>query len=205
MYCEHRWGLIKIDDVWAENFFVIKANLLHDKVHSDRITYKKNTKVLNSVSVYNDKYDLFGVIDAIELTEDKDGVFINGKTYKLEIVEHKPTKPKAEEFNFDDALQVFAQKICVDYIFHTNSTAVLYYSDVKKRVYLPFDVKYDMYLQVLLNILDKMKNYLVTNTIPSINKNQKCSGCSLKDLCLPKVKIPKSVRQEIYRITGGEI
>ena len=29
LYCPHRWGLMKIDCAWAENYYVVKANLLH--------------------------------------------------------------------------------------------------------------------------------------------------------------------------------
>ena len=31
-----------------------------------------------------------------------------------------------------------------------------------------------------------MRNYLKTGTIPKINQGQKCSGCSFKDVCMPK-------------------
>ncbi|MEG0894264.1 MAG: CRISPR-associated endonuclease Cas1 [Oscillospiraceae bacterium] len=30
LYCPHRWGLLNIDCAWAENYYVVKANLLHD-------------------------------------------------------------------------------------------------------------------------------------------------------------------------------
>ena len=33
MYCPHRWGLLEIDKAWAENVFVTKANLMHERVH----------------------------------------------------------------------------------------------------------------------------------------------------------------------------
>lgn len=36
MYCPHRWGLIEIGDVWAENAFVTKANLIHERVHDEK-------------------------------------------------------------------------------------------------------------------------------------------------------------------------
>ena len=34
LYCPHRWGLIEIDRAWAENYFVTKANLMHERVHT---------------------------------------------------------------------------------------------------------------------------------------------------------------------------
>lgn len=47
MYCPHRWGLLEIDKAWAENFFVTRANLLHERVHDpDRAYTTKNKKYL---------------------------------------------------------------------------------------------------------------------------------------------------------------
>ena len=55
LYCSHRWGLLEIDKAWAENVFVTKANLMHDRVHDpDRSYVSKGKKVYTSVPVYND-------------------------------------------------------------------------------------------------------------------------------------------------------
>ena len=39
MYCPHRWGLLEIDKAWAENVFVTKANLMHERVHNPDRNY----------------------------------------------------------------------------------------------------------------------------------------------------------------------
>ena len=124
LYCQHRWGLIVIDKVWAENIFVIKANLLHENVHnSNRVIYAKDKKTYNAISIYHDELGFFGVTDSLRVEKNK---------YIL--IEYKPTKPKGSDFNIEDALQVFAQKICVDYIFNTNSKGYLYYKNEKFKI-----------------------------------------------------------------------
>ncbi len=175
-YCEHRWGLIAIDKVWVENIFVVKANLIHENVHqSDKIIYAKDEKAYNGVSIYNDDMGLFGVTDRL---------IKKGENYL--ILEYKPTKPKDKDFNIQDALQVFAQKICIDKMFNTNCKGYIYYKNEKTRVELPFDEKFDEYLQMLKTTIENIKYYRLLNKIPPIKKGQKCSGCSLKDLCIPK-------------------
>ena len=37
MYCPRRFALLEVNDDWAENAFVVKANLLHENVHSGEI------------------------------------------------------------------------------------------------------------------------------------------------------------------------
>lgn len=190
MYCPHRWGLINIDCSWAENYFVTKGNLVHSRVHDpDQSYFERNKRVLTSVPVYHDEIGIYGVTDCIELRKSAGGIKIPGYdgNYQLTIVEYKPRKPEGQDFHEDDALQVFAQKLCVDNIFHCDSRGVIFYADVKKRVSLPLKESYDAYLEELKQILSDIRQYTARGEIPPIRRKQKCSGCSFHDLCIPVV------------------
>ena len=192
LYCPHRWGLIEIDRAWEENFFVTKANQVHNRVHDSKQRYtSKNRKIYTSVPVYNDltEYNLYGVTDCIEII---------GDDYC--IVEYKPTKPKERMYNLDDLMQVFAQKICVDFVFSCDCTAEIYYADVKRRFPLPLKENYLEYDKLLKETLNRMREYLIKGEIPEIQKNQKCNGCSMKDLCMPQLKKMPKVRNQIEMI-----
>lgn len=205
LYCPHRWGLLEIDKAWAENAFVTKANIMHERVHSPENNYKsRGKKVFTSMPVYHDldPYHLYGITDCIELAEAEDGVRINEsqEKYKICIVEYKPTKPKKGDFRDEDLMQVFAQKICVDYVFGCDSEAVLYYADVKKRFKLPLKENFEIYNNRLIRILDEMRSNLKMGVIPPVLKKQNCNGCSMKDLCMPTAKKRQSVKNEINKI-----
>ena len=209
MYCSHRWGLLEIDRAWAENAFVTKANLMHDRVHNPDKNYTtKGKEVYTSVPVYNDleQYNLYGVTDCLEMTKDKQGVSINGskEKYSICIVEYKPTKPKDREYYEEDLMQVFAQKICVDFVFGCDCNAVLYYADVKKRIVLPVKENFEIYNQQLIKLLEEMRVNLEKGIIPPIRKGQKCSGCSMKDLCMPSAKQSKNLLEQIKKIQNEE-
>ena len=80
MYCPRRFALLEVNDDWAENAFVVKANLLHENVHSGERNFENKRKIVRSdVSVYNDepKYNIFGVVDCIEFVRDKSGDYID--------------------------------------------------------------------------------------------------------------------------------
>ena len=122
LYCPHRWGLLEIDKAWEENIFVTKANLMHKRVHDPKKNYiSRGKKVFTSVPIYNDlePYNLYGMTDCMELHENKNGISINGseEKYQIVVVEYKPTKPKKQEYREDDLMQVFAQKLCIDFVF----------------------------------------------------------------------------------------
>ncbi len=205
LYCPHRWGLLEIDKAWAENFFVTKANLMHERVHDpDRSYTLRGAKRFTSVPVYNDsdQYNLYGVTDCLEFTKDKYGITIDesNEKYHVCIVEYKPTKPQNVEYREDDLMQVFAQKICVDYVFGCDCDGVIYYADVKQRITLPLKENFREYDIKLKSILAEMRENLTTGHIPEIRKGQKCSGCSMKDLCMPSIRLIKDLKTEIEKI-----
>ncbi|MCI1654705.1 MAG: CRISPR-associated protein Cas4 [Lachnospiraceae bacterium] len=189
LYCPHRWGLININCSWEENVFVVKANMIHKRVHDPNQSYSaKNKKVLTSVAVYNDQLGLYGIADCIEIKKNKNGVLLPGfgtDTYSLNIVEYKPRKPKTNAYNYDDFIQVFAQKVCVDSIFKCNATGTIFYADCKQRIVLPLEE--EKYIDEIADILQEIREYIKRGVIPPIKKNQKCQGCSLKDICMPKI------------------
>ncbi len=58
---------------WAENAFVVKANLMHERVHDGSHNFSDHKKVVrSSVTLYNDlpAYNLYGVADCIEFCQE---------------------------------------------------------------------------------------------------------------------------------------
>lgn len=207
LYCPHRWGLMQINCSWDENYFVTKAKLLHERVHNPDKSYTlRGRKVFTSVPVYNDEYGLYGVTDCIECTPNSDGVEVMGsdRRYNLCVVEYKPTQPKDSEYNYDDLMQVFAQKVCIDYVFGCDCNAVLYYANVRKRIQLPVRENFDKYDADLRRIISEIRYNTEKGIIPPIMKNQKCSGCSMKDMCMPKVKSSGNVHSRIIKLFEDE-
>lgn len=210
LYCPHRWGLIEIDRAWAENYFVTKANLMHERVHDpDQGYLSRGRRVYTSVPVYNDlpEYQLYGVTDCIEATAQEIGKYITPDELKgknLCIVEYKPTKPKDSICRMEDLMQIFAQKLCVDYVFCCDCAAEIYYADVKRRYPLPVRENFPAYDEKLRATLAEMRAYLEKGQIPPIRKGQKCNGCSMKDLCMPKLKKVPDLRRQLKQLNQDE-
>lgn len=185
--------------------FVAQADIVHERVHdSEYIHTMHGVKTYSGVSVYCDSpdYGLYGITDCIEARKDSDGVSIAGENgrYRLCIVEYKPTKPKDKDWREEDLMQVFAQKICVDHIFGGNCEAVIYYANVRKRVVLPVQEEYMRLDCELREILKQMRIMLAQRIVPPIPKGQRCSGCSMKDVCLPVKKSSSQVRSRVMKL-----
>ena len=152
MYCPRRFALLELNCDWAENAFVVKANLMHENVHGGDHKFSNDRMLVrSSVAVYNDEYDIFGVTDCMEFVKSRNGVSIDGSDdkYKVRIVEYKPKPPKGADFHDSDAIQVFAQKICADSMWKCDSEAYIYYFETRRRVKLPFDTEYEKWDKML--------------------------------------------------------
>ncbi len=188
MYCPRRFALLELNQDWAENAAVVNANLLHETVHSGKPRHlPKGVLARNSVTVWHDDYALFGVCDCIEFVPDAKGVPIAGLegSYRVRIVEYKPTAPKDAPFHPSDAIQVYAQKLCADHIWGCDAEAFLYYDSTHRRVRLPFAEEGDAYHAMLMQYLTEMKTMLAQRKIPAAAAKQSCRSCSLYEDCMP--------------------
>lgn len=194
LYCKHRWGLIEIEKAWAENAFVVKANIDHERAHSKGTYTSRGKEVYTELDVWNDEYGIYGKLDCLELH--------NGR---YTIVEYKPTQPGDRLYHREDALQIYAQKLCVDKDMNCDCEAVVYYADTKKRVRIPFEEVGDEYKNLLLEVLAEMRSYIVKGRIPPIPEGQRCSGCSMRDMCMPSARKKASpVRARIIKALEDE-
>jgi CRISPR-associated exonuclease Cas4 len=186
---------MEIDRAWAENYFVVKANLVHERAHSASQYTSRGKKVYTAVKVWNDDYGLFGVTDCLE---EQNGQYT--------IVEYKPTAPKSGIVREEDAMQIFAQKICVDHVLSTDCDAEIYYADTKKRCPLPFREQYGTYMDKLRGVLEEIQSCREAGEIPPIRKGQVCSGCSMKDLCIPSEnKKQSTIKNTIIQFSEDSI
>lgn len=184
---------------------MVNGNIIHERVHSGEHSFSSNlVRAESAVQLYHDELDIFGVADCIEFRPNSHAEFSEkaGGRYDVTIVEYKPTRPKSDEFSETDAIQVFAQKLCADHIYGASCGGVLYYSDVRRRVKLPFDENYETYYALLKKLLAEMRAVLDSGVIPDRTPNQICNGCSLESVCMPKCK-QYSVRKEIKKQIRG--
>lgn len=184
------------------------ASLIGDHVtilqHHSNFSYEDipEADTAKKMKLAAENYDLYGVTDCIEFLRDDSGVPVPELkgTYQVRVIEYKPRAPKDVPYHETDAIQVFAQKICADFVWHCDSEAYLYYADIRKRVKLPFDTEYARYDELLKRLLNEMRGVLDAHEIPQRKKGQHCSGCSLAERCFPKPQ-RGTVREQIMAMT----
>ncbi len=188
-YCPRQWALIHVEGQWVESLSTAKGRLVHNRV-DDPYLHETRGQVTTerSIPLVSKKLGLFGVADLLEIhylgTDQK-------KCYTL--VEYKRGKPKPDD---RDEVQLCAQAICLE---EMNSMHLqygsIYYDQVKHRHQVDFCAS----LRTRVEELSRNMHYYFNHGLtPEASKSSKCKNCSLKDICMPKLKkSKKSARRYI--------
>ena len=80
-------------------------------------------------------------------------------------------------------MQLLAQKICVDSMFGVDCSACFYFADSRQRLPVAFGPEDEQRLREVLAAIRRARS---GGGLPPVRRGQYCSGCSVKDICLPK-------------------
>jgi CRISPR-associated exonuclease Cas4 len=190
IYCERRFALVHLEQIWAENRFTAEGEILHEKVHRERAENRKKFREEYGMAVQSEKYGLTGKCDLVEIWFDDCGYGIE----RINPVEFKRGKKK--ETNVDK-VQLCAQAICLENMLGVNIfSGQLYYFSDHRRTTIDFA---DSLRKETINLAQKCKNILESGRTPSaIYEKKKCDNCSLIDICMPNYTA-KSVQKYIQR------
>ena len=114
VFCRRQWGLIHIENQWAENLRTVEGEIMHKRVHDESQTEKRGDKlVVRGMRVKSNALKAVGVCDAVEFTASADGITLHGRKGKWlpRPVEYKRGKPKQD---LSDELQLCGQAICLE-------------------------------------------------------------------------------------------
>lgn len=112
VFCQRRWALVHIEQLWQENVMTQEGRFLHERVHDKEFTELRGSVLLSrGMPVHSRSMGVSGECDMVELHRDETGVPIQGREgrWRLYPVEYKRGKPID---GGSDELQLCAQAIC---------------------------------------------------------------------------------------------
>jgi len=178
-FCERQWGLIHVENQWAENVRTVEGKQLHERVDDPFFTETRgDVRIERSVPLVSRTLGLYGVADVIELQR------VPGYStgVKYNVVEYKRGKPKSDD---TDQVQLCAQAICLEEMRGISlSVGYLYYGEIKRRNTVDFS---DRLRTRVCELADRMHVLFTSGVTPSPIRDGRCKKCSLKDLCVPEV------------------
>lgn len=188
-YCPRQWALIHMEQQWEDNTRTFGGTLMHEKADDPYVKESRGTSLISrSMPLVSNKLKIRGIADVVEFQknrENTDGIAIQHKRGKWRVypVEYKFGEPKTDERDF---LQLCAQAICLEEMFETEiNSGYIYYGKIRRRVEVIFDTK--LRAKVVQTVIEMQKCFESGKT-PLGDKGNECRSCSLKNICIPKLK-----------------
>ena len=202
-FCKRQWGLIHIEQQWAENEATAHGQILHQKADDPYIKEKRKDIITSrAMHVSSKTLGLYGILDVVEFHKDENGVALKGKRGKWlpRIVEYKRGKPKRDT---RDIVQLVAQPICLEETFGCPiETGYLYYHSVNQKKVIEIT---EALRQEVFDLAGQMHYYYDNKIIDKAEYFKNCPLCSLVDICKPRLsKKSRNVANYIKRHVMSE-
>lgn len=185
LFCKRQWALIHIEQQWQENVHTVEGELLHKKAHDTYSSEKRKDVIISrGLPIHSRTMGVSGICDIVEFQKDEDGIRLYGHRgcYRVYPVEYKKGSPKDTEM---DILQLAAQAMCLEEMFSTDiPEGALFYGETRHRQIIHIDEGLRDSVRKAFEEMHQMYNRKYT---PKVKWSKSCNGCSLRDLCLPRL------------------
>ena len=196
LFCPRQWGLIFIEQQWADNHLTVGGDILHAKTHDGGALEKRGDIIISrTLKIASRLLGLSGECDVVEFHKDAQGVPLHGYPglWLPYPVEYKRGKSKSEDC---DRLQLCAQAVCLeDMLCIEIESGALFYGESRRREIVPFTPELRARLTATVNIMHSL--YTKRHT-PKARPGKHCRNCSLNELCLPALSIAGTASVQRY-------
>jgi CRISPR-associated exonuclease Cas4 len=201
-FCRRQWALIHIEQQWADNYYTADGNILHNAADDPFFTEKRGGIIVSrAMPIRSVRYGIIGKCDVVEFHESPDGVPIFGREGKWLPVPIEYKRGKSKEIDAD-RLQLCAEAICLEEMLCCKEIpeAYLFYGETKRREKVPLT---EELRTEVTRMLEEMRCFYDRGHTPIVKKSKKCTACSIKDICLPKLQKYTSAKEYTSNIWTG--
>jgi CRISPR-associated exonuclease Cas4 len=189
LYCPRQCALIHIEKVWEENRFTAEGRVMHSRVDSGDSGKRGQVSEDRSVPIRSQSLGLYGVADVLEMRPSP-----GGKSIPFP-VEYKRGSPKIEHW---DRVQLCAQGMCLEEMLDVQiPEGAIFYGTPRRRENVTFDQELR---ELVYTSCQQMHNMIIKGLTPQVEYGQRCRGCSLARMCMPKLS--KKQKVEKYLLKG---
>jgi len=173
-YCPRQCALIHVEQVFAENLYTLRGQVVHKQVDQPGVETRAGLRVERALPVWSDRLGLIGKADVVEFEAD-------GTPYPVEY--KHGARDKAPWIAACDDLQLAAQAICLEEMTGKPvSGGALFYAKSKRRR----EVRIDAGLRArVAEAVAAVRVMLDDAVLPASTFDRRCEKCSLAEICQP--------------------
>lgn len=173
LFCERRCALLRTEQVWVANRYTVEGSNAHRRVHSTG-THQltgNGIRVARNLELVSHRLRLSGKADAVE--------------FRPEPFPIETKRGRRRRWDNDD-VQLCAQALCLEEMLGRSVPrgAVFHLGSRHRR-----DVEFDEPLRRRTEeAVTRLHELLDTGSVPPPQWKARCRGCSLIDVCQPRVR-----------------
>ncbi|MGD0037777.1 MAG: CRISPR-associated protein Cas4 [Bacteroidota bacterium] len=194
VFCPRQCGLIHVEDVWTDNMFTVRGEILHEKVDTDTYETRGTLKTVRGLRIHSSRLGIVGRCDVVE--------FRKGKNEQEEVlpVEFKSGEPKED---VSDKVQLCAQVFCLEEMLNTKITqGAFFYGKIRRRNLVEMDAELRTQTE---KIIASVHEIVSKKHVPPAKYSEKCRNCSLEDACMPRAMNERKLKQYIKELYNGDL
>jgi CRISPR-associated exonuclease Cas4 len=188
VFCPRQCALIHVEDVWRENVYTVRGELLHEKVDSDTYETRASVRTVRGLRIHSYRFGLTGRCDVVEFRR---------TSANLEIlpVEFKSGEPKQD---MSDAIQLCAQVLCLEEMLNTTITrGAFFYGKIRRREYIQIDEPLRKQTQEIITAVRRIVSRAV---VPTAQYMPKCRNCSIENICQPRAMNERKLKNYLSEL-----
>jgi len=189
VFCPRQCALIHVEDVWRENLFTVRGDILHEKVETDTYETRGAVKSVRGLRIHSYRLGIVGRCDVVEFCKPNEG----GQSPRIVPVEFKVGQPKED---ISDKVQLCAQALCLEEMLNTTITrGAFFYGRIRRRHWVELDEELRNQTETIIAAVHALVSRKHVPAVPELIQQykvtfsqylQKCKRCSLYDVCQPK-------------------
>lgn len=175
VYCPRQCALIHVEDIWQENLFTARGDILHEKVDTDTYESRGATKTVRGLKIHSFRLGISGQCDVVEFRRASDGAD------EPMPVEFKSGEPKVD---ISDKFQLCAQALCLEEMLSSSiKRGSFFYAKIRRRVQVEIDEQLRKQTE---EVIANVRELIANKRTPAAEYSAKCRNCSLEAVCMPK-------------------
>jgi CRISPR-associated exonuclease Cas4 len=205
-FCDRRWALVHIENIWEENRFTAEGNVLHEKAHSAEIESRPGVLIRRTLPIHSFRLGLSGQADIVEFQPAKIGVPglpVEGRRglWRPYPVEYKRRRDKAGSLAY--RIQLCAQALCLEEMLSVSvPEGAVYDGSTRRRQQVALDSQLRAAVESLAR---QMHEFFKSGTTPLPVLKKACQSCSLKERCFPEsLAIHRQVESYYRKFLTGD-
>lgn len=201
-FCKRQWGIIHLEQEWAENFLTAEGRIMHERVDSGYQEFRKGVRQYSGLHIRSQELGLYGRMDVLEV-EKTEGPFVDipwiglSGNWQLRPVEFKHGKPKNNDV---DLVQLCAQALCLEEMTGLKvQEGSIYYCEIRRRNEFEFT---DDIRERTIELAKEGHQLIENGILPYAEKGINCKACSLLEFCQPRVKQSERLKNYYRELFG---